>query len=78
MKVTTNDKRVLEAIDDSCKRHDGYMPHGSAAWTAVGRLQKAGLIQSIGFARCRDCAGTHEGDAFVRTREHDAEKPYDA
>lgn len=63
--MTHNDKRVLDAIDEVCTRLDGFIPHGAADWKGVDRLQKAGLIVSIGFARCEDCE-EHEQQAFKR------------
>lgn len=66
MKLTANDERVLAALDDACTRFDGFMPHGAADWTAIKRLERAGLIRHIGFARCQDCE-EHEGDAFTRS-----------
>ena len=64
--LSANDRKVLAAMEDACTRFDGYMPHGASSWLGVRRLCKAGLIESIGFARCEDCSGDHEGDAFKR------------
>ena len=63
--LSANDKRILDAVDEVCTRLDGFIPHGIADWTGVRRLVKAGVIDTIGFARCENCE-EHETLAFQR------------
>jgi hypothetical protein len=77
VKLSNNDQRVLREIERACQEYDGFMPHGSADWTAIRRLLKAGLIEDSGWSECfGDCdradrSEPHEGPGFrLRRRRY--------
>jgi hypothetical protein len=67
MNVTPNDRRVLEAIEMVCGEWYGFAPHGTSDWTAIRRLERAGLVVGEGFGECQGCRLSHEAEIFVLT-----------
>jgi hypothetical protein len=67
--LTTNDRRVLAAIERSCVEYDGFGPHGSADWTAIRRLAARWLVDTIGHGACQTCRESHEGLIYVLTEQ---------
>lgn len=75
MKLTTNDMRVLRAMRQVLSPSlggngdfDGFMPHGSADWTATRRLLKGQYVERLNeYANCQTCSDPHEGEAFKLT-----------
>ena len=65
--VTKNDLRVIESIRSAVGQWDGFAPHGSRDWTAVRRLVRTGLVQSIGYGECQSCSEPHDCKLFVLT-----------
>lgn len=68
--LSDNDRRVLENVRGVPDRWDGYIPHGAANWTAIRRLERAGLIECVGIGGCETCEGNepHEGPIFVEVK----------
>jgi hypothetical protein len=50
-----NDLRVIEGVRTASMEWDGYCPHGQRDWTAIRRLEKAGVVESIGCGVCQSC-----------------------
>jgi hypothetical protein len=68
MRLTVNDRRVLQAAAKAFETWEGIMPHGSADWTAIRRLEREQLVDKCNdWADCQTCAQTHEGPAFAIT-----------
>jgi hypothetical protein len=75
MKLTTNDMRVLRAMQKALHPSlggngdfDGFIPHGSRDWIAVRRLLRNDLIKQLNeYAECQTCPEPHEEAAFCFT-----------
>lgn len=55
MRLTENDRRVLDDMCRVCEEYDGYIPHGSASWAATRRLVACGLAEYAGDGVCCEC-----------------------
>lgn len=64
---TTNDRRVLEAIEFACRDYDGFAPHGAQDWTAIRRLVRAGLAAFAEIGECQLCKEPHDVECYVLT-----------
>lgn len=54
--MTENDLRVLKATAAAPSMGwDGLAPHGLRDWTAIRRLESAGLVAYAGHGICEDC-----------------------
>ena len=66
--MTSNDLRVLRAVEDACKKFDGFIPHGAADWTGVKRLEKEVMVECCNeYGACQTCSAQHEAPMFTLT-----------
>jgi hypothetical protein len=65
VKLSPNDRRVLDAIKRACDEWDGFAPHGSGDWIAIRRLCVAGLIVELDGGVCQSCSEPHDTPLFA-------------
>ena len=66
-RLTRNDRRMLESVQNAQGKWDGLAPHGSSDWVAIRRLGAAGLVSQDGDGWCETCPSGHDTPLFVLT-----------
>lgn len=66
--LTANDGSTLWAVHCALVEYDGFIPHGSAQWCAIRRLERMGYVRRDGYGVCCDCPDeSHVAEVFALT-----------